>query len=92
MHWRLLYAYRRVRAHSLTLSWRLLAVCRPLTRVLQAANPAAAQLAMMMYCDEVRKLLLRFTGYECSVRSIPLSSKQNPAVRGQPAACLAVQV
>ena len=34
----------------------------------QEANPAAAQLALMLYCDEVRKLLIKFSGYECSVR------------------------
>ena len=29
---------------------------------------AAAQLVLMMYCDEVRRLLLKYTGYECAVR------------------------
>ena len=38
--------------------------------VLQGANAAAASLALMLYRDEVRRLLMRFTGYECAVSSL----------------------
>ena len=34
---------------------------------LQEANAAASQVALMLYCDEVRRLLLKFSGYECAV-------------------------
>ena len=35
--------------------------------LLQEASTAAAQLALMMFCDEVRKLSMKFSGYECAV-------------------------
>ena len=35
--------------------------------MVQVTNPAAAQVALLLYCDEVRKLLLKYTGYECAV-------------------------
>ena len=39
-------------------------------RCLQEANPTAAELALFMYRDEVRRQLLKHDGYECAVRGL----------------------
>ena len=33
----------------------------------QEANPAAAQAALFLCCDEIRRLLSKHFGYECAV-------------------------